>query len=205
MKSYLIEGLGTFFLVLTIGLSRDPLAIAIALMSLVYIGASISGAHYNPAVTFALFLRKKISQQEAGKYIGAQFIGSIAATIALSSIFSTSLDIAPATTTPWLTAVFAEALFTFFLVLTVLFVAASKKTAGNQYFGLAIGGVVFAGIMSIAKISGGVMNPAVGLGPLLTNAFTGQTLFNPSTFFLYIIGPLVGGGAAAWVHKMTQE
>ena len=61
MKKYLTEFIGTFFLVLIIGLSQNPLAIGFGLTVLVYMGAHISGAHYNPAVSFAMLLRKEIN------------------------------------------------------------------------------------------------------------------------------------------------
>ena len=66
MKNYLTEFVGTFFLVLTIGLTAvsgtpmAPLAIGSVLMVMVYLGGHVSGAHYNPAVTLAIFLRGKL-------------------------------------------------------------------------------------------------------------------------------------------------
>ena len=62
MKKLFIELFGTYFLVLIIGLSSgNPIAVGFGLMVLVYCGAHISGAHYNPAVTLAMFLQKEIS------------------------------------------------------------------------------------------------------------------------------------------------
>jgi aquaporin Z len=60
MKKYIVELLGAFFLVLVIALTGDPIAIGVVLMVMVYAGGHISGAHYNPAVTFGLWLRGKI-------------------------------------------------------------------------------------------------------------------------------------------------
>ena len=68
MKKYLTEFVGTFFLVLIIGLSNNPLAIGFGLTVLVYMGAHISGAHYNPAVSFAMLLRKEINSSDFFKY-----------------------------------------------------------------------------------------------------------------------------------------
>ena len=205
MKQYLIEYICTFFLTLIIALTGNPLAIGIGLIALVYAGGAISGAHYNPAVTFALFLRKKITQQEAIRYIVAQLAGSISASIITVLIFMKDFSVRPGDTVTWSTAVSAEALFTFLLVFVVLHVAASKKTQSNHYFGLAIGGTVFAGATAVGNISGGAFNPAVGIGPLISNVFLSKSFFDPSLLFLYIIGPIIGSIAAAWVHKITQE
>ena len=60
MKKYLTEFVGTLFLVLIIGLTQNPLAIGFGLTILVYMGAHISGAHYNPVVSLAMFIRKEI-------------------------------------------------------------------------------------------------------------------------------------------------
>lgn len=79
MKKYLIEFIGAFFLVLTIALTGNPIAIGFALTGLVYMGGYISGAHYNPAVTLTMLLTKKISQGEAAKYIIAQLFGGLVA------------------------------------------------------------------------------------------------------------------------------
>ena len=61
MKKYLTEFIGTLFLVLIIGLTQNPLAIGFGLTVLVYMGAHISGAHYNPAVSLAMFIKKEIA------------------------------------------------------------------------------------------------------------------------------------------------
>ena len=76
MKKYLIEFIGTFFLVFTIGLTGNPLAIGIMLTVLVYMGGHISGAHYNPAVTISILCKKLIEVKEAINYILAQLIAS---------------------------------------------------------------------------------------------------------------------------------
>ena len=69
MNKYLIEFIGTFFLVSIIGLSGDPLAVGLGLAVLVYMGSHISGAHYNPVVSIAMFLNKKINSKELGFYL----------------------------------------------------------------------------------------------------------------------------------------
>ena len=77
MNKYTIEFLGTFFLVLIIGLSQNPVAIGLGLAVLVYMGAHISGAHYNPVVTLAMYINDQIDLKESGKYIASQLILSL--------------------------------------------------------------------------------------------------------------------------------
>ena len=79
MKKYIIELIGTFFLVLIIGLTENPIAIGLGLAVLVYMGAHISGAHYNPVVTLAMYINNQIDLKESGKYIASQLTGSVVA------------------------------------------------------------------------------------------------------------------------------
>src|SRR3954471_21380263 len=79
IRILIIEFIGTFFLVLTIGLSANPIAIGVVLAALVYMGGYISGAHYNPAITLGIWVQRKIKSGEAGIYILVQLIAAIAA------------------------------------------------------------------------------------------------------------------------------
>ena len=95
MKKLFIELFGTYFLVLIIGLSSgNPIAVGFGLMVLVYCGAHISGAHYNPAVTLAMFLQKEISALDSIKYFISQVLGS---TLAALSIYLMKVQYAGAT------------------------------------------------------------------------------------------------------------
>ena len=76
MKKYLTEFIGTLFLVLIIGLTQNPLAIGFGLTVLVYMGAHISGAHYNPVVSLAMFIKKEIGGVDFFKYTIAQILGA---------------------------------------------------------------------------------------------------------------------------------
>ena len=88
MKKYLVEFIGTFFLVLTVGMTLiephavgdlAPLAIGLALMVMVYAGGHVSGGHYNPAVTLAVWLRGRCSRADVPGYLGAQVAAGIVA------------------------------------------------------------------------------------------------------------------------------
>ena len=213
---YVTEFIGTFFLVLTIALavhtSGDhfamvgPLAIGGVLTVLVYMGGHISGAHYNPAVTLALFLRGKCSFVDIVPYILCQLGGAIAATYVgwwMSGAESMLLP-APGGETPDLfKAVINEGLFTFVLVLVILNVATSPKTEGNSFYGIAIGFTVLAAAYVGGGISGGAYNPAVGLGPIIANMINGLETF-PPYFWIYLVGPLAGAAAAVLAYQLQH-
>src|SRR5688572_24110028 len=102
MRHYLTEFIGTFFLVLTIGLTvipglpLAPLAIGAALMVMVYMGGHVSGAHYNPAISFAVFLRGKMkSAGELASYILSQVLGAIAAALVVRALLGETFAPAP--------------------------------------------------------------------------------------------------------------
>ena len=85
----------------------------------------------------------------------------------------------------------SEIFFAFAVVLVVLNVAMNDATAGNSFYGAAIGFVVMAGIFAVGDVSGGVFNPAVGVGFILIDAFVaGGSLDN---LWVYIVGPIIGG------------
>lgn len=204
MKKYLIELIGTFFLVLVIGLTGNPIAIGCILMVMVYAGGPISGAHYNPAVTISVLLRKKIDNKEAGIYIIFQIIGAFLAAFVHYLIKGATFAPAPgeAYSEKIIAPLLIEVLFTFALSTVVLNVATSKKSAGNSYFGLAIGFTILAAAFAGGPISGGAFNPAVGIGPVLMDTLKGGS--SMSNLWLYIVGPVTGGVLSAIVYKITN-
>ena len=204
MKNYIIEFIGTFFLVLAIGLTGNPLAIGVMLMVMVYMGGHISGAHYNPAVSIAMIIRGLLSVKEAINYILSQLAGAFLAAIFVQWVGGAVMQIAPNGTASVLQILAVEAIFTFALVLVILNVATNPKTEGNSYYGLAIGFTVMAGAFAGGGISGGAYNPAVGTGPILVDAIMGDgdTL---SYLWYYLVGPIVGAIVAAYVYKLTTD
>ena len=208
LKSYVTEFIGTFFLVFTIcttvasGTTLAPLAIGSALMVMVYMGGPISGAHYNPAVSLAVFLRGKIGGKDLGAYMVMQLLGAFVAALAAHYLTGRAVAPDPSMDISKTGAVIGEFIFTFALALVVLNVATSSKSAGNSYFGLAIGFTVMTGAFAIGGITGGAFNPAVGVGPALARyAFDGTSLSN---VWIYLVGPFLGAAAAAYVFKLQN-
>lgn len=201
------EFIGTFFLVFIIGLCATqglalaPVAIGLGLMVLVYMGGHISGAHYNPAVTLAIFLRGRIDVRGAVLYIVVQLAAATVAAMTVRGI--TGLTFVPSPSIPEPGAIAVEALFTFLLALVVLNVATAKATAGNSYYGAAIGCTVLAAAFAGGGLSGGAYNPAVGLGPALAQVFAGNG--PPTHVWIYVVGPCLGGAAAAMVFRLQKQ
>jgi aquaporin Z len=204
MKNYIIEFIGTFFLVLTIGLTGQPFAIGTMLMVMVYMGGHISGAHYNPAVSIAMIIRGLLSIKEAINYILSQLAGAILAAFLVNWLGGAVMEIAPSNSVSALQILVVEAIFTIALVLVILNVATNPKTEGNSYYGLAIGFTIMAAAYSGGKISGGVYNPAVGAGPILVDVIMGDG-DSVSYLWYYLVGPIMGAVLATYVYKLTTD
>ena len=191
MKKLFVEFFGTYFLVLIIGLSSgNPIAVGFGLMVLVYTGAHISGAHYNPAVTLALFLQKEISVLDSFKYVISQVVGSTLAALSIY-LMNTNMQVQPVLGDSVYPIFFSEIIFTFLLVFVILNVATHPTLKGNSFYGLAIGLTVMAGIFSVGPISGAVFNPAVSVGPSIIDFITNEGVSHYFTWY-YVVFPLIG-------------
>ena len=199
MKKYIIECIGTYFLVLIIGLTGNPIAIGIGLSILVYMGAHISGAHYNPAVSLAMIIRGEITIMECLKYILSQCIGAFAGAYSIVLLGADALSVV--SNTDSMTSFFmAEIIFTFLLVFVILNVATHPDTKNNQYYGLAIGLTVAAGAFSVGEISGAAFNPAVSFGPSLLSLINPDLEFSnlvSHNFFIYYLSATAIGSVLA--------
>ncbi|MGB2692449.1 MAG: aquaporin [Thermodesulfobacteriota bacterium] len=197
MSKYAVELIGTFFLVLTIGLvviepgagAFAPLAIGSVLMVMIYAGGHISGAHYNPAVTLAVWMRGRCAGTDVPGYMISQFAGGIIAAFAVFLIKgNVPVEVGVIATVPSL---LAEFLFTFALCYVVLNVATSKRTDGNSFYGLAIGFTVLVGAYAVGSVSGGAFNPAVAVGIITMG------LMDISSIWIFLVANFLGGIAAA--------
>ena len=195
----IVEAIGTFFLVFTVGQTvmkphdagnLAPLAIGASLMVMVYAGGHFSGGHYNPAVTLGVTLRGKLSWGEAVPYWVAQVVAAIVA--ALLVIFLKGAQAKPPDAGDNVVAkLLVEFLFTFALVYVVLNAATAKGTAGNSFYGLAIGFTVVVGAYAVGGVSGGAFNPAVAVG------ITAMGLAPIPDIWIFLLANFGGGAAAA--------
>lgn len=235
IRNAVVEMIGTFMLLTTIvfavssGSTNAPLAIGLGLAVFVYAGGPVSGGHFNPAVTLAVFLRGKQYAEFVGAaaYMVSQILGAVLGTV-LATMASPGDPIAlklaghrslASTDAPTIAvdspnrfdcikaadtykALYCEFIFTFLLCWVVLQTATSKKAGPdgvNSYFGLAIGLSVFVGATCIGGISGCAMNPAVAIGLILG---TGAGI--PSYCWIYIVGPFLGALMAIAVYAFVN-
>ena len=206
LKKCLVEFIGTFFLVFTIGCALfpngrggfPPMAIGFVLMVMIYAGGHVSGGHYNPAVSLAAAIRGALSWRDFVPYMIAQFLGGVSAAFLAAYIVAIP-PYANETSFSMIPMIICEFLFTFALCYTVLHTATSEDTKGNSYFGLAIGSTVTVGIFAVGSVlCYGAFNPAVAmaLGMMHTACW-------PSVF-VTIVTNLIAGAIAALIYNYTN-
>jgi len=212
LAPFVAEFIGTFFLVASIGLNSlhgttlAPFGIGLTLLVLVFSFGHISGAHFNPAVTLAVWLsrRRKISALDAGIYVVVQVTAAFIAGLFYWLIEEGTFVVKPGTHGDG-RAFFLEMLWTFLLATVVLQTATTATQAGNSFFGLSIGFTVVAGAITAGPVSGGVFNPAVGIGVLVVNAISEGDGSDLKYLWLYTLGPLVGGLLAGVIFWFTNR
>ena len=173
------------------------MAIGASLMVMVFAGGHVSGGHFNPAVTLAVWIRGKCDTKDVVPYWIAQIA---AAFVAAAIIHKMKMQGAaqPLILAGWKPAFVAEFLFTFALCWVVLNVATSKGTAGNSFYGAAIGMTVMVGAFAVGGVSGGAFNPAVATGITLM----GLSLWG--NFWILLAGEVAGAVAAATAYKIVN-
>ncbi len=204
LRAFIAELIGTFALVFVgagaAALKADLVTVALAfgfvLAAFYYAFNSISGAHFNPAVTLGLAINGTINWLEAVYYWVSQFLGAILAASLLFVVLGKANNGLGATvmktgTSPFFGLV-VEAVLTFFLVTVVLHTAVAGK--GGEFAGLAIGLSLAFGIMMSGPLTGGSLNPARTFGPAIFTGTFGQ-------YWIYLLGPLAGAAVAALLFK----
>ncbi len=201
MKKYITELLGTFFLVFAVGNAvigghaLAPIGIGLTLAVMIFAGGHISGGHFNPAVTLAVWIRGRCDTKDVVPYIAAQVAGAVLAGLLVVFLrgkgSAGDIEIAKAAV--------AELAFTFALAWVVLNVATAKGTANNSFYGAAIGLTVTAGAIAVGDISGAAFNPAVAIGAVLMG------LIKAPNLLLYIIACSVGGLLAGLAFKAINS
>lgn len=205
-RKYLVEFIGTFFLVFTIGaVTRigvpgviPAAAIGAVLMVMVYAGGFISGGHYNPAVSLAAVVRGAMPAYQWVPYALSQILGGIVAAFVVNYLAgdvpdpTTMLFSMPALIT-------GEFLFTFALCYVVLLTATAREVEGNSYYGLAIGSIVTAGIFAVGGICLAAFNPAVAISCIVMH-----TICCLKIALVTIFVNLLAGFAAGVTYKAVN-
>jgi aquaporin Z len=195
-RKLMVEFIGMFIFMFTVGMATNkagagilaPLAIGSVLMVMVFAGGHVSGGHFNPAVSTAVLVRGRMTPPEWAAYASTQVVAAVIAGLVVRYVGGKESAAPVASSGKMLV---AEFLFTFALAWVVLNVATARGTLGNSFYGLAIGFTVVAGAFAVGGISGGVFNPAIAIGGMVTG------LFKWSHIWVYLIAELLGAAAAA--------
>jgi MIP family channel proteins len=212
--AYIAEGLGTFGLVFagcgaimidTISHGQIThvgvgLVFGLIITVMIYTFGHISGAHFNPAVTLAFVLARHFPVKRLFGYWTAQLLGSLLAAGCLRFLFGNVAHLG--TTLPagsggaWQSFTL-ETLLTFFLMIVIMAMATDTRAVG-QAAALAIGATVGLEALFAGPISGASMNPARSFGPALMS-------WTWSAQWVYILGPMLGAVAGAYVYLWLRE
>lgn len=187
----------------TAGGAYDSLAVALGfglvLVAVVAALGHVSGAHVNPAITLGLAVTRKFPWAFVPAYVAAQMTGGILGSFAVWLTFGNpardTLNLgatAPTAGVGDLRAIVVEALVTFVLAFVVVSVATDKRAAPAAA-PVAVGFALTAGVLIAGPITGGALNPARALGPMIVS-------LDLSKFYVYLIGPLVGAISAALLY-----
>jgi len=203
-NKYLIECIGSYFLVLAYGISGDALAVGFMLSALIYIGALTSGAHYNPAISLAAFLLKKIKARELLGYIISQIIGAFLAASTVLLISSLVYYVEPPISSSFYQQVSIETLLTFVLTLSALVAwVGNPSNKSVATYSVVMGFTLIALIVIGQDISGAIFNPAISIGSsILDYLLGGASYLDIPT---YTIAPLLGALLATFVYKFVIE
>jgi MIP family channel proteins len=180
------------------------LAFGLALAAVVAAVGHVSGAHVNPAVTLGMASTGKFPWQYTPHYIGAQLVGAVLAAFATWVTFGgagarSEAKLAatyPAQGVGDLQALVVEILITFILVFVVMAVATDQR-APAAIAPIAVGFALAVGVFIAGPVTGGSVNPARSLGPMIVAG-------DLTSFWLYILGPIIGGVLAALLYDRTM-
>ncbi len=212
MKKYISEFVGTFALIFcgtgamtinevtngSIGHVGIAITWGLIVMAMIYAFGEISGAHFNPAVSISFAYAKKFPWKEVPKYIVAQILGAVAASLLLLFLFPESEFYgATIASTDAMRAFVLELLLTFFLMITIINVSTGSKEVGVMA-GIAIGGVVLLEAMFAGPITKASMNPARSIAPALVSGHLEH-------LWLYIVAPIIGALLAVATCKLVKD
>ena len=211
----LSEATGTYFLVLTVGCNvmvmstGGALSIGSMLMCMIYALGSVSGGHFNPAVSLAIYLsgRTKFTSRELFFYTVSQLIGAVIAGLCYEVIFQDAFVLKPVGKYNVFMVMAVEVIYSLALCYVVLNVATTASQAGNHYFGLAIGFTVVSAAIAIGGISNCCLNPAVAVGSLLA-ALLAKGSRALGTYSVYFFMPYLGsmfGALAFYLVRRKDE
>ena len=209
-KKIFAEFLGTFTLIFLgagaiVSGKADLIGVAfahgLAIFVMVSALAGISGAHFNPAVSAAMLITKRIDVKEFLIVVASQMSGAAVASLALCYIYGKENGYglpAIASETTIGAGFLAEVIGTAFLLFVIFGVAVDKRSSISKLAGLPIGLTITAIIFSVGPITGAALNPARWFGPALISG-------DWSNAWLYIFAPILGGVMAAVTYQSIAK
>lgn len=212
MKKYIAEFIATYALVFCgtgaiiinqitnggVGNLGIALSFGIIVMVMIFCVGNISGAHMNPAVTIAMFIKGNHSKKEILPYITAQAIGGILASVTLRLLFPESETLGETMPRDTITQSFIlEFILTFFLVFTIHSVLRKDNKQLKPFAGFIVGGLITLEACFAGPISGASMNPIRSIAPALIN-------FNFEHLWAYILAPILGSISATHTCKILD-
>lgn len=216
-NAYIAEAIGTLILtfmgcasamVLGCDISGGHLAVALAfglsIVATAYVIGGISGCHINPAVSFAMWINKKLSTADLVGYVVSQVIGAIVAGLLLKTLAGIFPDATGGLGSNGIAnvglggAFFVEIILTFIFIFTIFGVTSSDKfgSVAGIVIGLTLAFVHIVGI----PLTGTSVNPARSIGPAL---FAGGNALKD--LWVFIVAPLIGAGLAAIVYRIVAD
>lgn len=183
----------------TIGHVARYIAPALMVMGLIWSLAPISGAHFNPVVTLAFFIRRSFPARRLAGYWSAQFVGAAVAGLLLRVLFGSAIQHAvthPTVPFTSVQAVIIEAVLSFALVYVILATSEEAATVGKNA-ALAVAGVIALAGLAFSPLSGASMNPARSFGP---QVIAGILQYS----WIYFAGPVIGAICAALVVQLIH-
>lgn len=192
----LAEFLGTLFFCAVALLAGNGLPAAMALAALVYALGYLSGGHFNPAVSIAVWMRGQLDKSEMFRYLGAQVAGAVGAFILFKILSGDSIILKQ--DVPGFRIFVGELCFTFLTAFTFLHVRTARQQLGNAYFGAAIGLSHLAGVSALSRLGMGACNPSLGLAFVLAG-------YVPAWMILvYLITGVLGGALATVLYRILN-
>jgi aquaporin Z len=165
---------------------------------MVYAGGHISGGHYNPAVSLAVWVRGRLASRDLLLYWTAQLAGALLGAVLAHFLIDTRGHATTPTGRDAAVVLLAEFLFTFLLAYVVLNVATSRDNEHNGFYGVAVGTTVMAGVIAVGPLTGGAFNPALVASGWIIGLFSG------SGIWLYLLATLLAGAAAGGAFRLLN-